>query len=197
MYKLNFKLSLNTYTNINRYASSLNLPLQTVMRFLLSEQIIIFNHNTEIFDKNYNHCKPKETMGTIDAYGNEVPPKSYSMEVSEFIHDGVENIQTEYGDKKEIVVNNLLHIGIAEKLSNFESIFATPYTDIKPKKKQYSIPLSISFTERLQDISKITGIKVNQLISLIIGNYLIEHYAGYDEGVYYNSQSGKYYYDVW
>lgn len=197
MYKLNFKLSSNTYTNIRRYASSLSLPLQTVMRFLLSEQIIIFNHNTEIFDEKYNHCKPKETMGTINAYGDELPPKSYSMKVSEYIYNGVVNIKNQYKDKTNIVVNNLLHIGIAEKLSNFESIFATPFTEIKPHKMKYSVPLSLPFTKRLKYISEITGIKVNQLISLIIGNYLIEHYAGYDEGVYYDSQSGKYSYGAY
>ena len=61
---------------------------------------------------------------------------------------------------------------------------------------QYAIPLSSEFTLRLEDISKSTGIKINQLISLIIGNYLIEHFTDYDNNIY-QSEDGDLHYSVW
>lgn len=196
MYKINFKLSLTSYTTLNRYAKYLNLPIQTVIRFLLIEQLHYFEYNQKYFDLNYRKCKPKDTFGTIDAYGNEKHPKQYSMEVSEYIYKNVQRIKTEYEDKTTFVINNLLHMGIREKFYNYEHDIATAYDELKPNTKQYSIPLSYEFTLYLKDISKVTGIKINQLISLIIGNYLIEHFTDYDNNIYI-SEKGKMYYSVW
>ena len=124
-----------------------------------------------------------------------------SLEVSEYIYENVQKIKTEYNDKTNSVINNLLHMGIREKFNNYSFDIATEYKDINPKElkhntKQYAIPLSYEFTLRLEDISEITGIKVNQLISLIIGNYLIEHFTDYDNNIY-QSESGHSYYSVW
>lgn len=201
MYKINFKLSLTTYTKVNRYATYLNLPIQTAIRFLLTEQLHYYEYNLEHFDLNYKKCKPKDTFGTIDAYGNEKHPKKYSMEVSEYIYKNVQRIKTEYNDKTNSVINNLLHMGIREKFDNYSFDIATEYKEInqkelKPNTKQYAIPLSYEFTLRLEDISEITGIKVNQLISLIIGNYLIEHFTDYDNNIY-QTESGQSHYSVW
>ena len=136
-------------------------------------------------------------MGTLDSYGNEKKPKAYSMEVSEYIYENVKRIKNEYNDKTNFVINNLLHMGIEEKMTGYNYDIATKYEDIKEKKaKQYSIPLSSEFTCRLEDISEITGIKINQLISLIIGNYLIEHFTDYDNNVYVDDE-GHEHYGVW
>ena len=197
MFKINFKLSLSFYTKINRYASYLSLPIQTVIRFLLIEQLHYYEYKREYFDKNYKSCKPKDTLGTLDSYGNEKKPKAYSMEVSEYIYENVKRIKNEYNDKTNFVINNLLHMGIEEKMTGYNYDIATKYEDIKEKKaKQYSIPLSSEFTCRLEDISEITGIKINQLISLIIGNYLIEHFTDYDNNVYVDDE-GHEHYGVW
>ena len=197
MFKINFKLSLSFYTKINRYASYLSLPIQTVIRFLLIEQLHYYEYNREYFDDNYKRCKSKDTLGTLDSYGNEKKPKAYSMEVSEYIHENVKEIKIEYNDKTNFVINNLLHMGIEEKMTGYNYGIATQYEDIKEKKaKQYSIPLSSEFTCRLEDISEITGIKINQLISLIIGNYLIEHFTDYDNNVYVDDE-GHEHYGVW
>ena len=197
MFKINFKLSLSFYTKINRYASYLSLPIQTVIRFLLIEQLHHYEYKREYFDKNYKSCKPKDTLGTLDSYGNEKKPKAYSMEVSEYIYENVKRIKNEYNDKTNFVINNLLHMGIEEKMTGYNYDIATKYEDIKEKKaKQYSIPLSSEFTCRLEDISEITGIKINQLISLIIGNYLIEHFTDYDNNVYVDDE-GHEHYGVW
>lgn len=197
MYKINFKLSLTSYTKVNRYATYLNLPIQTVIRFLLTEQLHYYEYNLEHFDLNYKRCKPKDTLGTIDAYGNEKTPKKYSMEVSEYIYENVQRIKTKYNDKTNSVINNLLHMGIREKFNDYSFDIATEYRELKPNTKQYAIPLSSEFTLRLENISKITGIKVNQLISLIIGNYLIEHFTDYDNNIYLNPDTQKFHYDVW
>ena len=196
MYKINFKLSLTSYTSLNRYATYLNLPIQTVIRFLLNEQLHYYEYNLEYFDLNYKKCKPKDTFGTIDAYGNEKQPKKYSMEVSEYIYENVQRIKTEYKDKTNSVINNLLHMGIREKFADYSFDVATAYKELNPNTKQYAVPLSSEFTLRLEDVSKITGIKVNQLISLIIGNYLIEHFTDYDNNIY-QTESGQSHYSVW
>ncbi|MCY6356611.1 hypothetical protein [Clostridium sp. ZS2-4] len=196
MYKLNFTISLNTYTNLNRYASSLNLPIQTIIRFLLTEQLHSFELDKPNFEANYKNCKFKDTFGTSDSYGKEKKPKHYSMEVAEYIYNGIYNLKQIYETKTNIIVNNLLHIGIIEKLASFDIECSSEYNDILPNTKQYSIPLSKQFTYRLQDISKITGIKTNQLISLIIGNYLIEHFSEYDDN-FYVSNTGKTYTGIW
>jgi predicted DNA-binding protein len=145
---------------------------------------------------NYKKCKPKDTFGTIDAYGNEKLPKKYSMEVSEYIYENVQSLKTKYNDKTNSVINNLLHMGIGEKFENYSFDIATAYNNITPNTKQYAIPLSSEFTFRLEDISKITGIKVNQLISLIVGNYLIEHFTDYDNNIY-QTKSGQLHHSVW
>lgn len=196
MYKINFKLSLSSYTKINRYATYLNLPIQTVIRFLLIEQLHYYEYNLEYFDLNYKKCKPKDTFGTIDAYGNEKYPKKYSMEVSEYIYENVQRLKKIYEDKTNFIINNLLHMAIREKFEDYSSDIATAYNNIKPNTKQYAIPLSSEFTFRLEEISEITGIKVNQLISLIIGNYLIEHFTDYDNN-FYQTESGQSHYSVW
>ncbi len=196
MYKINFKLSLTSYTNLNRYATYLNLPIQTVIRFLLTEQLHYYEYSLEYFDLNYKKCKPKDTFGTIDAYGNEKQPKKYSMEVSEYIYENVQRIKAEYKDKTNSVINNLLHMGIREKFADYSFDVATAYKELNPNTKQYAVPLSSEFTLRLEDVSKITGIKVNQLISLIIGNYLIEHFTDYDNNIY-QTESGQSHYSVW
>lgn len=199
MYKINFKLSLTSFTKLNRYATYLNLPIQTVIRFLLIEQLHYYEYNLEHFDINYRNCKPKDTFGTIDTYGNEKQPKKYSMEVSEYIYENVQRIRTEYKDKTNTVINNLLHMGIREKFYNYSFDVATAYNEheLKPNTKQYAIPLSSKFKLCLEDISKITGIKTNQLISLIIGNYLIEHFTDYDNNIYQNEIGGQTYYSIW
>ena len=181
---------------INRYATYLNLPIQTVIRFLLNEQLHYYEYNLEYFDLNYKKCKPKDTFGTIDAYGNEKQPKKYSMEVSKYIYENVQRIKTEYKDKTNSVINNLLHMGIREKFADYSFDVATAYKELNPNTKQYAVPLSSEFTLRLEDVSKITGIKVNQLISLIIGNYLIEHFTDYDNNIY-QTESGQSHYSVW
>lgn len=196
MYKLNFTISLNTFTKLNRYASSLNLPIQTVVRFILTEQLHSFEYNKQTFKSNYENCKFKQTRGTSDAYGKEKKPKKYSMQVTEYIYDGIYKIKEIYNTKTNIVINNLLHIGIADKLASFDIQYSSEYNDILPNTKQYAIPLSKQFTYRLEDISKITGIKTNQLISLIIGNYLIEHFSDYDDNIYI-SDTGKSYTGIW
>lgn len=196
MYKINFKLSLSSYTKINRYATYLNLPIQTVIRFLLIEQLHYYEYNLEYFDLNYKKCKPKDTFGTIDAYGNEKYPKKYSMEVSAYIYENVQRLKKEYENKTNFVINNLLHMAIREKFEDYNSDIATAYNNINSNTKQYAIPLSSEFTFRLEEISDITGIKVNQLISLIIGNYLIEHFTDYDND-FYQTESGKSHYSVW
>lgn len=197
MNKIDFKLSSNTYTYVNRYAKSLNLPIQTIIKFLLVESLHQFEFSTEDFMEKYRQCKPKELFGTKDIYGNDKPPHPYTIEFSEYIYDGIVGIKKQTNDKTEIIVNNLLHLRIKEKMYNFDSEFATLYKELAPNTKQYSIPLSSQFTTRLQTISEITGIKVNQLMSLIIGNYLIEHYTDYDNGVYMNPETGKYYHGIW
>lgn len=196
MYKINFKLSLTSFTKINRYAKYLNLPIQTVIRFLLIEQLHHYEYNLKLFDLNYKKCKPQDTFGTINAYGKEKQPKKYSMEVSEYIYEHVQELKIKYKDKTNSVINNLLHMGIREKFEDYNSNFATAYDDIDPNTKQYAIPLSSEFTCRLEDISKITGIKVNQLMSLIIGNYLIEHFTDYDNTIY-ESESGQQHHSIW
>lgn len=196
MYKINFKLSLTSFTKINRYASYHNLPIQTVIRFLLTEQLHHYECNPEYFDSNYKKCNPKDTFGTINAYGNEKQPKKYSMEVSQYIYENVQQLKVKYKDKTNFVINNLLHMGIREKFEYYDSSVATAYNDISPNTKQYAIPLSSDFTFRLEDISKITGIRVNQLMSLIIGNYLIRHFTDYDDTVY-QTDSGKLFHSVW
>ena len=197
MYKLNYKISLNSYTRLNRYATSLNLPIQTVMRYILTKQIHCYMYTPELFNKNYLNCKPKDTYGTTDDYGAEKLPKSYSMEVTKYIYNYVQSIKRQYNNKTNVVINNLLHIGINDILSNFDIKFATPHKLLTANTKQYSIPLSAEFTGHLQNISCITGIKINQLISLIVGDYLIEHYTDYDNNIYMNPETGNYRYDVW
>lgn len=196
MYKINFKLSLSSYTKINRYAKYLNLPIQTVIRFLLVEQLHYYEYNEEYFDLNYKQCKPKETFGTIDAYGKEKTPKKYSMEVSEYIYDYVQKVKKKYNNKTNTVINNVLHMAVREKFLNYSYDIATAYCKLAPNTKQYAVPLSTEFTLRLEDISRITGIKINQLISLIIGNYLIEHFTDYDNNIY-QTESGEQHYSIW
>lgn len=197
MYKINFKISLNTYSNINRYAAYLNLKTPTIIRFLLTEQINHFVCNPSDFQSHYKNCKPKDTLGTIDSYGKEKPPKEYSMEISEHIYRNIQNICKEYNDTTNTIVNNLLHMGIREKFKYSEKDFFTPYNDLAPNTKQYSIPLSDEFTQRLNDISEITGIKTNQLISLIIGNYLFEHFTDYDNDIYMTLDGRFHHHGVW
>ncbi|MEL7606060.1 MAG: hypothetical protein AAGU39_08400 [Sedimentibacter saalensis] len=196
MYKLNFTISLNTFTKLNRYALSLSLPIQTTIRFLLTEQLHSFEFDNQYFITKYKKCKFKEAIGTLDSYGKEKKPKRYSIEVTEYIYNGIYEIKKTYKTKTNIVINNLLHIGINDKLDSFNIDYSTEFNDILKNTKQYAIPLSLQFTYRLQDISKITGIKTNQLISLIIGNYLIEHFSEYDNKIYM-SNSGKIYSDIW
>ncbi|QUI21566.1 hypothetical protein HZI73_04335 [Vallitalea pronyensis] len=196
IYKLNFKISLNTFTKLNRYASSLNLPIQTIVRFILTEQLHSFESDKQTFKSKYEKCKFKQTLGTLEAYGKEKKPKKYSMQVSEYIYNGIYKIKETYETKTNIVINNLLHIGINDKLDSFNINYSYKFNDILPNTKQYAIPLSQQFTYRLEDISKITGIKTNQLISLIIGNYLIEHFSDYDDNMYI-SDTGKLYTGIW
>ena len=196
MYKLNFTISLNTFTKLNRYAASLNLSIQTIARFLLTEQLHLFEFHKQDFKTKYENCKFKETYGTLNSYGKEKKLKRYSMEVTEYIYSGIYKIKDTYDTKTNIVINNLLHIGIMDKLYSFDIDTSTKFEDILPHTKQYAIPLSEQFTDRLQDISNITGIKINQLISLIIGNYLIEHFAEYDANTY-ESNTGKTYTGIW
>lgn len=81
-------------------------------------------------------------------------------------------------------------------ICNFNPENDTNYHDLKLNTKQYSISLSSEFTLRLEDISKQIGISVNKLISLIIGNYLIEHFSDYDDN-YYMSEDRKTYHSFW
>ena len=196
MYKINFKLSLTSFTPINRYASYLNLPIQTVIKFLLIEQLHYHEFKPDDFNFDYQKCKPKDTLGTIDAYGNKKSPKKYSIEVSQYIYENVQQLKIQYNDKTNYVINNLLHMGMRKKFEFYDSDFATAFNDIIPDTKQYAIPLSSVFADRLKDISEITGINVNQLISLIIGNYLIEHFTDYDNNIY-QTLSGKMFHSVW
>lgn len=197
MYKSNFKISSNCCTKLNQYGTLLNLPIQTIMRYIVTEQINRYIHTPELFNQKFLSCKPKEAYGTTNAYGVEKLPKSYSMEVTEYIYTYVQSIKQQYNAKTNVVVNNLLHIGINEILANFDVNYATPYKELTANTKQYSIPLSLEFTERLQAISNITVIKINQLISLIIGNFLIKHYIEYDNNIYMTEKTMECYYDVW
>ncbi len=197
MYKLNFKISLNCYTDLNRYATSLNLPIQTIIRHILSEQLLCYKNKPDEFKRNFINCKPKRTEGTIDAYGKQKLPKSYSIEVSEYIYTNIQEIKSEYKTKTNTVVNNILHIGIKDILKNFDIKMSTHHNDLVGITKQYAIPLSNEFTERLQDIAEIKGIKINHLMSLIIGDFLIDNYTDYDDGIYMNSETGEYNHGVW
>ncbi len=196
MSKINFILSLSSFTGINRYAKELNLSIQTVTRFLLTEQLHCYEHTKELFNSRYKKCKYKDSKSRENDYGKEKCAKEYTMEVSEYIYEGIQNLKREYNQETNKVINNLLHMAIREKLNDFNSQYATDYYDLKPNTKQYSIPLSSEFTLRLEDISKQIGISVNKLISLIIGNYLIEHFSDYDDN-YYISEDGKTYHSIW
>lgn len=209
MYKLNFTISLNSFTNLNRYAKSLNLPVTTIIRFILVEQIHYHNLEPKDFECDFDKCQPRETSGTIDSYGKEKKPKTYSLIITEYIYDNISYIKRKFKEKYEkegkdedkvttnTVINNLLHIGIQKKLEDFDPYYSTEYHALCSNTKQYSVPMSSAFTNRLQDISTITGIKINQLISLIIGNYLIEHFSEYDNNIYINPETSKEYRGIW
>lgn len=197
MYKINFKLSPSSYYNLNRYAKSLNLSIQTIIRFLLTEQLQCYEFNREVFNENYKIRRNRSYEGKIDYYGNYHEANNYSMEVSEYIYENIQLIRDTYKDNTNNAINKLLDIAIDEKLVDFDKNFSAQYKDVKKvNTKQYAIPLSENFSQRLNDISKKTGIKTNKLISLIIGNYLIEHYDEYFDGLY-ESESGKMYDSVW
>ena len=197
MKKLNFTISLNTFTSLQRYAKSLSLSVPTVIKFLLAEKSVVFSNNKDLFIKNFNSCKYKETLGSTNAYGKLNEPKKYSLEVSEYIYITVLSIKTEFKIKTNEVVNNMIHIGLSEKLKDFYNSYATPYKNIESVSKQFNIPISNVFYDKLDDISQKTGIKTNKLISLIIGNYLIEHYTDFFEFGHYSDYYNRFYYGIW
>ena len=194
-FKITFKLSSSFDTKISRYAKYHNLSKQTVIRFLLIEQLLRYKLNPDSFNSDYNKCIHRDSEGTFDDYGKKKFPKKYSLEVSEYIHDNVNKLKKSYGDKSNTVINNLLHIGINKKFADFDNNFSTEFKNIIPNTKQYSIPLSYVFKDSLEKIAQISGIKVNKLMSLIIGNYLIEHFTDYDDNIY-QTLSGKLHHSV-
>ena len=200
MYKLNFTISLNTFTELQRYAKSLSLSVPTVIKFLLAEKSVVFINNKNLFIKNFNSCKYKETIGSTNAYGKLNKPKKYSLEVSEYIYNIVLSIKEEFKIKTNEVVNNMIHMGLSEKLYEFKNDYANaiPYKNIESVSKQFNIPISNIFYEKLNDISEITDIRINRIISLIIGNYLIEHYKDFFDGQYYDDTDERFYhYGIW
>lgn len=215
MPKLNFKLSLTSYTNLTAYGAYFNLPPETIIRCLIFEQLHLYKYNNEFFNQNYKRCKPREIEGTTDAYGKKKKPKTFSLKTSAYIRDGVYSIQEKYNDTLNTVVNNLLHMGLGYRdLSNFTPQYSITYEYGEPIKsdlidtpdwegtpdpedthkkestprirpetlptKQYAIPLSRELLYRLDNLSLTTGIKKNQLISIIVGNYFLDHSDEYE-----------------
>lgn len=197
MSKLMFKVSSNTQTLIKRYANSLGLSNQTVIRFLLVEQLNCYKNNAGQFEKEYRNCKPREACGTTTDYGEDKPPIEYRVKVNENIYNYVLSLEEKYNHERNTVINNLLHISLNKKLSNFDSEYATALQSLATQTKQYAIPLSNAFILRLQEISDITGIKINKLMSLMIGDYLIEHYTDYNSDLYIEPKTKKKYFGVW
>lgn len=197
MFKLNFEISANTYTSLNRYAKSLNLEIPVIMRFILVEQINLYKLRKGDFMSAYKHCKLREPHKTYDEYESESKPKIYNLVVSEYIHENVHYLKKELGIKTKILVNTLLLMGIKEKFKNHHTQHSTKYNSLSPSVQRYSIHMSKQFLSKLEEISEKAGIKISPLITLIIGNYLIEHYIEYDENTFIDDETGEEFTSLW
>lgn len=189
---LNFVISHNTYTCLNRYAKTVGISVRTAINYLLYEQICLYVNSNSAFNEKYR----KDTYHSIklkaDDDADELSYKKYSLPVTEFIHRNVMeikklNIKEENNkqnkspyqtpnSKMTIVVNKLIHMGLAEKLERFDLENAPEFKELEIYKERYSISLSNDFWNKLIDYSDESGVEINKLISLIIGDYMINDY---------------------
>lgn len=196
MNKINFELSPSTFNAIYNYAKYLNLNITIIIRYFLSEQIHSYNHDESNFASNYKNCKFKKTSIESETYEYlNRKPKKYSFYVSDYIYNGLQAIQKQYekkNNKTNVVVNNLLHISLRSlELESLHPKYSISNDSGRRNTlgaegitKQYAIPLSVELSTRLDNISITTGIKKNQLMSIIISNYLIDHSAEYEEDMF-------------
>lgn len=176
--KLNFKISRKTYSKIHKYSESLNIKIPTTIRLLLFEGINLYYDYPNYFKKKYDECKYKPSFGTANSYyGNIIEPKRYSIEVSDYIYNGVQKIKDEYLSKTNEVINNIILFLLNDKFRDISKDNAGIIGTYKKDRKQYVIPLSEIYTEKLDIIADLTGIKKNQLMAFIISNYLINNYS--------------------
>ena len=75
------------------------------------------------------------------------------------------------------MINNIILFLLNDKFRDISKDNAGIIGTYKKDRKQYVIPLSEIYTEKLDIIADLTGIKKNQLMAFIISNYLINNYS--------------------
>lgn len=183
---IKFIISIDLQQHLNQYSQYLDLnsskKILSVIRFLLAEQVNHYRNNQKDFDTKYKRCRPRpiKIEGRENAFGEIQKPIEYEIKITDYIYDNIKKIKEKYSEETTTaVVTKLLHIALNEKFSGYVSSYATNSRYVQADTKQIKIHMSNVFSNRLQAIAEITGIKKNDLISLIIGNYIIENYKEY------------------
>ena len=72
---INFKISDDLYANLHKYSLYLNLNIQTVMRYILFEQIQNYIFNKDSFETEYKQRRYREAQEKETSYGPKQPKK--------------------------------------------------------------------------------------------------------------------------
>ncbi|MCR4728016.1 MAG: hypothetical protein K5796_05170 [Lachnospiraceae bacterium] len=189
MKKINFMISSNTYTDLRRYANLLNISIPNVIRFIFVEEIYQFDKNPDKQKERIRRCAFRKadlkysssihTSGKEKDLNYEVEPKKYSIQVSDYIYDGFQSIKKSFpGRNTNEISNDLIHIYMKKlELHDLYRDRNNKVSETDKEVRRYALPSSHLTSCLLEFISRRAHMSPNQLIAIILGDYLITYFS--------------------
>lgn len=180
MIQLKTVISEELHRKIKKISDYTATSISAVSTYFAARQINAYHHNTREYTYEW---KRKKHFSANKSPNN----KSLSIYTTEILRSYFENMRLELNEKSGILLKELVRLGAEElhdksKNTNKEVNFKQVSKEEKFKKHVIKYSLSNCLYRKINDIAETIGISVSALTSLIITEYLIEHYPEFTEG---------------
>ncbi len=175
---INYKVSSQTYSLLNKYASYFGMEIQSCVKYLILDHLVTYqNYGFKQYKQLLNLRRYREPVGKENVYSDDESERiiiNLDVKVSEETHRFLDKYKKalDASDWNEFI-NFIIHVQLDPKFVN--SIF---FDKLKDKKDNVAkiirpeIHISDEIADQLKYNADITNLSVNQLISFVITDYV-------------------------
>ncbi len=199
---IDIKISPQTEAELNKYAVFFDYSIGTVVKYLVLEHILYSeDYQSDEYTYKHKHCRPRKTKtresdysdltsneimndnGIIssNAYnGKEIQPKSIQIWVPKNTYEYLNIIRKSLNEKLNkytwnVFINNIIHLELRRLPKSGWNAIDNASLKSKSSNTRFKLPNSSEFQQKLDNMASISGLTSNQLITFLIGKYLLEN----------------------
>lgn len=199
---IDFEISTQTATELNKYAVFFGCSIEIVVKYLILEHILFSKDpQSDEYINEHKHCRPRKIKtresdysdvtsneilnenGIIssNAYnGKVINPIEKTIWVSKDTHVYLSKIKESLKGKLDsnswnTIINNIIHIELKRLPKSGWDAIENVSMKSKVSNTRIKIPNSSEFQQKLDNMASLSGLSRNQLITFLIGKYLLEN----------------------